>query len=234
MYASVKHRHVTYPATIIAAAVALDTELISWAISIPPSWEPTPVTAPLKNQKDQGFGIYGDYYYAYTDLQISNIWNDYRATRYTLHEMIVNQLSMQHGGNGNQVPSEYSKLGAKSEVIMKEIAEDICASVPYHIGVAGSHSPGHGLNSSDSGHPAAAGYILTWHLFLAANCKFVPPSLRTWAIICMEKIGHSMGINQALSMACVLGRGRGPPFRDDKMAVMDVGTEVDGLPNVAH
>ena len=42
-----------------------------------------------------------------------------------------------------------------------------------------------------------------------------------------------MGVNQALSMACYLGRGMGPPYRDERMLAIDIGTDVDALSNVS-
>lgn len=233
LYSSVKNSHLTDPVSIIGAALALDTKLIAWTLALPPSWEPTTVNVPPRSQKGSEFGIYGDHYYLYPDLPISNMWNNYRATRYTLHEMIIDQLPLLHRSNTSQLSSDYRNLAANSEAIMKHIAEDICASVPYHIGVTGKHSRSQAFNFSDNSRPAAGGYILTWHLFLAANCRFSPPGLRSWAITCMEKIGHSMGVNQALSMACYLGRGMGPPYRDERMLAIDIGTDVDALSNVS-
>ncbi|RJE26927.1 C6 finger domain protein [Aspergillus sclerotialis] len=233
LHSSVKNNHLTDPVSIIEAALALDAKLIAWTLTLPPSWSPTTVNVSPRNRNGSEFSIYGDYYYIYQDLPTSNVWNNYRATRYTLHEMIIDQLPRLHSSNSSHLASDYANLGANSEAIMKHIAEDICASVPYHIGVTGKHSLKPELNFSNNSRPAAGGYILTWHLFLAASCRFSPPSLKSWAITCMEKIGHSMGVNQALSMACYLARGMGPPYRNERMLVIDIGTEVDAMSNIS-
>ncbi|KAI1161687.1 hypothetical protein F5B18DRAFT_627264 [Nemania serpens] len=53
----------------------------------------------------------------------------------------------------------------------------------------------------------AGGFTLMWPLLVAANSGVAAYGLRQWIITCLDKIGHSMGINQALSMAKLLREG---------------------------
>lgn len=53
----------------------------------------------------------------------------------------------------------------------------------------------------------AGGFTLMWPLLVAANSGVAVSGLREWIITCLDKIGHSMGINQALSMAKLLREG---------------------------
>ncbi|KAI0431168.1 hypothetical protein F5Y09DRAFT_305765 [Xylaria sp. FL1042] len=53
----------------------------------------------------------------------------------------------------------------------------------------------------------AGGLTLMWPLLVAANSGVASKELRDWVITCLDKIGHSMGINQALAMAKLLREG---------------------------
>jgi hypothetical protein len=46
-----------------------------------------------------------------------------------------------------------------------------------------------------------------WPLLIAANSGLASNDLRQWITVCLEKIGYSMGINQALAMAQLLRKG---------------------------
>ncbi|KAJ5121846.1 hypothetical protein N7448_002977 [Penicillium atrosanguineum] len=53
----------------------------------------------------------------------------------------------------------------------------------------------------------AGGVTLVWPLLIAANSGLASDDLRKWITGCFDKIGHSMGINQALAMAQLLRKG---------------------------
>lgn len=55
----------------------------------------------------------------------------------------------------------------------------------------------------------AGGLTLVWPLLIAANSGLASPELRNWITACFDKIGHSMGINQALAMGKLLRNGSG-------------------------
>lgn len=70
------------------------------------------------------------------------------------------------------------------------------------------------LNSSEAGSTdlfrisGAGGLTLVWPLLIAANSGLASPELRNWITGCFDKIGHSMGINQALAMGKLLRNSR--------------------------
>lgn len=205
--ASVHHQHLTDPIAIISAAVALDSKLVSWASTLPASWTPTPVRTPGGGMGRE-HGAYGDRYHIYNGLIASHAWNNYRLARYTAHERIIGQLH-KLPEQGILLRSECAELAGKSKTIMNEIVEDICASVPYHIGAITRPSASQ-VHPEGSDHPAAAGYSLTWYLFLASSSQFAPPDLKRWALMRLENIGHAMGISQALVMASKSRAGLDP------------------------
>ncbi|CAI7616208.1 unnamed protein product [Penicillium manginii] len=55
----------------------------------------------------------------------------------------------------------------------------------------------------------AGGLTLVWPLLIAANSGLASLELRNWITGCFDKIGYSMGINQALAMGKLLRNGSG-------------------------
>jgi hypothetical protein len=53
----------------------------------------------------------------------------------------------------------------------------------------------------------AGGLTIMWPLLIAANSGLASSQLRQWITFCLDKVGYSMGINQALSMAQLLRKG---------------------------
>lgn len=72
-------------------------------------------------------------------------------------------------------------------------------------------SPGSGSRWESPSSPfevtGAGGVTLVWPLLIAANSGLASNDLRKWITFCLDKIGHSMGINQALAMAQLLRKG---------------------------
>jgi hypothetical protein len=222
-----KHGVLADSASIVNTALALDADLVAWAINIHPSWAYTtvtlPSTNPTRNGKSSGRrhksttteGVYGDHYHVYRDLYASNIWNNYRAARFVVHEAILIYLDKRQQFETLSVES--SRLVSHSETILRELSEEICASAPFHFGATGDPDNNNNNTSLTSGSPgpyelqdstaAVAGYVLMWPLFLAADSRVSSPSLKNWVIMCLGKIGHGMGISQALAMAALLRKG---------------------------
>ncbi|KAH8691338.1 Zn(II)2Cys6 transcription factor [Talaromyces proteolyticus] len=201
------------PAARIGFALALDAEMEAWSSSVPCKWGFETITLPLEslNRMNSVFGIYGNKYHIYKDLYSCGVWNNWRGARMVLHEIILNSCNLQEEVGGDTEPSAqlfgHSKLAARSEAVMKVLIEDICASVPYHFGISSNQSS---MESVGTNEPATvAGHILIWPLFLAADSIFASPDLKIWVIMCLEKIGHGMGIGQALAMANLLREGAG-------------------------
>jgi hypothetical protein len=70
------------PAAKIGHALALDAQLVSWAISIPPQWEYTTIKIPTDAngpEMPSGYGFYGPCYHIYNDLYSCSVWNNWRG-----------------------------------------------------------------------------------------------------------------------------------------------------------
>jgi len=206
--ADVKKGHLTDPTTIISDALALDVKMVSWALSLPYEWVYTTIDNPSDRESrkfNSEFGPFGTHHHLYKDLICCSSWNNWRAARLLLHEIILNNadlLEMQSQTPGHNL--ELSRVAERTKAIMHEVIADICATVPYHFGALDDGSISEGYNATSAGH------ALLWPLFLAADCPVSSQEVKQWVIMCLGKIGHGMGINQALAMAKLLNDGLSP------------------------
>lgn len=210
--ADMRNGVITNPTKIIESALLLDAEVTAWAIDIPVSWRYRILTIPSQiRDMCAANGVYGKTYHIYEDLYICNIWNNWRSMRLVINEMIMENTRQIQGLHSEDAGSrdmvEYSGIAARSEQIMQQMQADIVASVPYHFGTTDDLTAASRDVGDTRDITTMAGHILMWPLFLAVDCTDSPPDLRNWAIHCLQKIGHEMGVNQALGMALLLQTG---------------------------
>ncbi|OKL59731.1 hypothetical protein UA08_05038 [Talaromyces atroroseus] len=190
-----------------------DIQIEAWAVSVPPSWRYKNIAIrPEIREMSFASGVYGQHYHIYEDLYLCHIWNNWRAIRLVIHEIILNSASQIEGQNleyddpMNMI--NYAEIVTRSENIMQQFQTDIFASVPYHFGATDDFTASTGNTAAGfSDITPMAGHILMWPLFLAADCRYSPPALRDWVIMCLRKIVHQLGVNQALGMALMLQKG---------------------------
>ena len=77
---------------------------------------------------------------------------------------------------------------------------DICRSVPFHF-VAYQVDKVSSLPPPES---YVGGLVLLWHLFVAGVVENPQHRLRRWVVKCLQMIGNTMGIDQALAVADVV------------------------------
>lgn len=116
----------------------------------------------------------------YRALSLASLWNTYRLIRIILRQIIgLTCKSMLKGGDS----PENRLTKAKGVAIIKQIAENICASVLYH------------FTSDDV---AVGGFMmLIWPLFVASDCVQSEPNMNTWVWQpwkALDKIGYTTGI----------------------------------------
>ncbi|OAP55666.1 hypothetical protein AYL99_09818 [Fonsecaea erecta] len=210
--ADMKQGIMTDPGVIIGAALALDTQLASWTSGMPSSFMYSKIPSGTNTwaATSTTYGPYTSHSYVYPDLLASNLWSNWRAARFVIHEIIMQQKDGEQAGYTN-APEWLVKVTRHSETVLRELTADICASVPYHfLAVAANDwTAGEGTRPREN-KVLAAGYSLLWPLFLVASCRFCTPDLRRWVVASLEKIGREMGISQALAMAQLVRRGMGP------------------------
>ncbi|KAE8353086.1 hypothetical protein BDV28DRAFT_148396 [Aspergillus coremiiformis] len=198
LVAAIRENTFDDPATVLRRALELDAGMIAWAQSVDSRWRYIVVeVTKTEDEKNALHPIYGDHYHIYPNLTVSMVWNHYRFTRILLHTVIGFLCTRSPRGMGRASTDGPSEK--QSMVITQQLAEDICASVPYHLGLVGSS------DGSSLGIPFAGAVIrLIWPLFIASDCKGSSPKMRAWIAQCLDKIGHGVGINMALTMARIL------------------------------
>jgi hypothetical protein len=198
LIAVIRERAFDNPVTVLQKALHMDSELLTWAMSVDPRWRYTEVKITKSNDESQTLHpIYGDHYHVYPSITVSMVWINYRFTRIILNGIIAFLCGLVERESGHTYPDGPSEQ--QSTDIARQLAEDICASVPYQLGITGSS------DGSTLGIPFAGGVLrLMWPLFIASDCLGSTPKMRVWVAQCLDKIGHGVGINMALTMAQIL------------------------------
>ncbi|KAL4809504.1 fungal-specific transcription factor domain-containing protein [Aspergillus unguis] len=215
--ADIKNKTLENPQQIISAAYAIEADLLAWLAALPPQYTYTthssssslPGLDRVFEQGCHGLRPYNESYHIYADMWVPNCWNRYRCARVLICEIVVAQLRKIHSSNLQQPSSlspdlkaQYSTLHATAS----RLATDICQSVPFHF--IGSPPP---LNSSASETGCGAssssyisGLMLLWPLFIAGIVKGPHHPQKKWVLRCLEIVGHTYGLAQALALRDML------------------------------
>ncbi|EAW07117.1 Zn(II)2Cys6 transcription factor [Aspergillus clavatus NRRL 1] len=192
------------PHQVISEALDLDTALVNWAMTLGSRWTYTVVrTPPSSDMSSAHRPVYGATYHVYPDSVAALLWNFSRFVRLIIHAVI-------HGFSTKfaQAPAhaarrtEYATLARQSARIQTQLAEEVCASVPPHLG-------------PEDGFSGTGALRLIWPLFLAGGADGVGAEMKAWIIGCLERIGGAVGIHQAVLMAGLLRRGGHLELWDD-------------------
>ncbi|GKZ42806.1 hypothetical protein AbraIFM66951_002739 [Aspergillus brasiliensis] len=230
--AAIKEGTITRPSEIVRYASRLDALLQSIMSDIPESWNYKTVNVALAQGVPTIDTIWGAQYHTYRNITVSSFWNNYRSARLVLLELIVEAIiAMSNHSLDNIQQHQHHGLLRECQQTSRQLVEDILASVPFHLGSvvddshvnktfsdqnSGSSSdadrhrtsrPPQLSSASPSGVPAAGGFALMWPLLIAADSGYASKELRSWIIDCLDKIGNSMGIKQALAMAQLVRGG---------------------------
>lgn len=133
----------------------------------------------------------------YPDLPSALMWNNYRITRILVCDMILSQLHPLATMNGDS--SEIKEAQTKCSEMRKEmrdLADEICDSVPYILGVLDPHTP-RSKKPSDV-KSSAGGFVLLFPLSFAVVVDDHPSPLSEWVFECLRIIAGVMGIHQAI------------------------------------
>lgn len=196
------------PQEILSAAYGIEAELMAWIAGLPPEFLYTTVEDPTLsdisfNMWGHGPHPYDNKYHIYSDLWLCHTFNQYRCARIIVSEIILSclrQLSL--NAPAVAISSDLTDHCTRLRNTARQLANDICASVPYHFSVGNiATEPFDSLPVNQS---YVAGLILLWPLVLAGATESLNHPLRRWVISCFRLIGHSMGIDQALALIEIL------------------------------
>ncbi|KAL4780360.1 hypothetical protein BJX76DRAFT_338137 [Aspergillus varians] len=204
--ANLRNGAVIEPAQFVKKALKMDAELGAWATAVKPNHRYIIVNVSESANEVNGDSpfqpVHGNHYHIYPNTAVSSWWNDYRFVRLILLELICwlcDHLARKDEAAG----VEYRQTIAHRTALSQQLTDDICASVPYHLG-ATEQSPCEDWTSDRSG----SAVRLIWPLFVAADCTGTTPQTLDWIADTLFKIGYGVGVHQALVMSNFLRAGR--------------------------
>ena len=122
----------------LANAQNLDQRLTGWANAIPEDWNPTMVSGPeCIPETIRSAGLYQPYCHVYRSIQVANTLNGYRCSRLKIQLMILdclNHLDPHHHHHYPPSSSSSETIRSNASQIIQEMADAICASVPFFLG----------------------------------------------------------------------------------------------------
>ncbi|CAK38673.1 transcriptional regulator family: Fungal Specific TF [Aspergillus niger] len=196
---------------IVKMAMAIDLELGHFASHASADFTYKVETQPgsvTSCEHDEGnFCHYQGTYHIYQSIWSCNIWNNYRYTRILVNSMILTHLrSMASSGHQVLDYGLFKDHCIRIRDLMRQLATDICCSIPFKFGVAGFDKK----DVFDSLHThAGTGFTLLLPLAMAALVGGVSSPMHNWAMRCFHVIGRGMGIGTASTLVTVLGNEPG-------------------------
>lgn len=104
-------------------AAALVDACTAWVQYLPPHWQPVKLDAG-EVESSREAGVYAETCHLYANLSIAYLWNRHRLVE--LYALLLLRIYARQGQDLRQASSITSRMHA--------IVDDICASVPYHMG----------------------------------------------------------------------------------------------------
>ncbi|KAJ5756466.1 hypothetical protein N7533_006009 [Penicillium manginii] len=179
--ADIQLKIITDDQEIIAAASAIEAEIVAWLAALPPdlSYE-TLTKSPydfLFQERCRGLRPLDDKYHVYPNFWVCNVWNQYRCARILVSELILSHMWKVSDSSKLEMSEEFQVHCKNIRATIRRLAVDICRSVPYHLG---AHQKDASPNSGVVENPSH--------------------SLRRWVGDALKMIGNAMGIDQALAL----------------------------------
>ncbi|OJI84882.1 hypothetical protein ASPTUDRAFT_188979 [Aspergillus tubingensis CBS 134.48] len=200
--ADIKEKILTDRKKMLESAYAIEAELMSWLTSLPGNFPYATIDDPWPTL-NWGPKPYNNVYHVYTDFWICNSWNQYRVARIITSDLIL--TCIRELNSGSPLPADLVTHTSQIRNTARQLASDICASVPYYFtDSVFKLATGQAEMSSRYEIPSQQGFVrglvLLWPLSMAAATRGLNHPLRHWVLDCLQLIGHGMGIDQALAL----------------------------------
>ncbi|KAK0385938.1 hypothetical protein NLU13_7113 [Sarocladium strictum] len=137
LHAHTKEGVLSRPEEVIKAALKVDAEIVSLLLEAQHPWRYRTVAVPnLRGGEGRGsFITWGGYYHVYDNITACAMWNNYRAIRIILQELIRDTIEQLNGPSENAGESpHHCSLAVECHKAIVRMVEDICASVPFCLG----------------------------------------------------------------------------------------------------
>jgi hypothetical protein len=188
------------PERLISTAYELECDFATWVKSCPSHY--VYQTINLIERTDE---VFSDHYHVYNGIWIATTWNHYRCARLLTNEIILHQLEhlYEHDPTSPLLlshPSYSRNQMLESKATLMHLCGDICASVPYYLGVEFQHEEGFIRQLPR----AVYANLLLWPLYAAGATWVVSEMMMSWVAGRLEWIANVMGIRQAAAHASFL------------------------------
>jgi hypothetical protein len=199
---------------LIECCQHLDTALVTWRETIPSDWEYTSRPNGTSAQDDfnpETSEVYPGKVDVYPDIWIARAWNSYRTTRIFAQAVILRSVAWL-AGSDTQNPRVISQIAAalQARQIVQQMVDEICASVPFHLGHPMTTSKETPSTFGDNPYTNAAnsledpttenlgGYFILWPLYLARSTRIIPSGQERWITFRILSVARQHGIDDEL------------------------------------
>ncbi|MCJ1250290.1 hypothetical protein MMC30_007516 [Trapelia coarctata] len=206
--------------TLKEDAERVDRELAAWSLEVPDLWKFRELDRFERTDDPNTAEFHPGPIHCYNDIWTARKWNIYRSYRILCQAIILNCLERLIPTSTIASTDEYRRTAA----ISRSMVDDICASVPFHLGfpapmydIEYKASPNNLKDYSRDDHDlpknkyfhtarykdaqALGGYYLIWELLVAANVIIIDGAQRDWIMNRLRHIGAKYGLNQATMLA---------------------------------
>lgn len=193
---------------LLEYTISVDLLVAAWAESLPEEWKWTSAEhfeLPSASVSREAF-IYKDRKDIYLDLWVESIWNAYRSARIKVQTIILDCINWL----GKPFEQQWYWRAVYARMITQEMADDLCASVPYALGTKTFGGPGDregieypydGTQKVSEDHRRSAAAFGGWHLLepmntsLKATC--LPDGQKEWVKAQMARIWRIYSLQAA-------------------------------------
>lgn len=179
----------------------LDEELGEWTETVPDELYCSVIPFEEDTMKSDDIGT--DHALIYSSIAVGTFWNSYRAVRIYAGGLLERCVRLHRVVNPTA-----DDLVFEGKPCAKDLAEDICASVPFFLGyAAGGGARKFPYPQHIKQRPAyiVCAYQLMWPLYISGSVKSLPLDRRRWVARRLAYIGHTVGIKQAIVLSEQVG-----------------------------
>ena len=118
----------------------MEQTLLEWKDKLVPSWHPISLSPTEIPSSVREAGIYNNLCHVYPSISISGIWHTYRVERIILLRIILccdqtqRNTPPSHPESPDPSASSSSTISGGDEAPLQHLIDDLCASIPFHLG----------------------------------------------------------------------------------------------------
>ncbi|KAL8965929.1 MAG: hypothetical protein Q9183_003612 [Haloplaca sp. 2 TL-2023] len=214
--------------SILNQANSIDALVSTWPATVPDdwAWRPSHTFDNLPSHQRKLF-VYNRRVDIYHDIWVASIWNSYRSTIITIQFLILQTLLCLNPNPNAALSGPPPPPVLKGIMRIQEMADDICASVPFHLGTKtfggpsdrgevqypddGTEKPSNDYRRSAAG---LGGWFVLEPLKMVAKAPALREGQQEWILKQIERIQRiytimkpiEMGVDEMPSPSCPGGR----------------------------